>query len=173
MYFYISFLRPPPYQALLTKPFNVTLQIANDLRTELFPHPQDIYSSWILAPKSQTHPTTPSKLTTWRQTNTYKEIPVPLPPGLKEGQRWQLALSVESRTDAHIANLTSSDAVQLPLPVLSLPILFTTQTFPEEKQDRLERIYELPTEDASKGRPSLILQEHNSFDLDKVCPVQF
>jgi hypothetical protein len=35
MYFYLSFLRPPPVSSPVGKPIVFTPQVANDLRTEL------------------------------------------------------------------------------------------------------------------------------------------
>src|SRR5882757_11496043 len=99
MFFYLSFLRPPPLQASHYGIISITPQISNDLRTELFEISQDLYFSWSLQtsqsiPNTNTDITTkPLKLTTWRPSAAYKEIPVPLPPGLRQGQSWRLILT--------------------------------------------------------------------------------
>ncbi|TFY81984.1 hypothetical protein EWM64_g2029 [Hericium alpestre] len=48
MYYYISFLRPPPLQSPLTAPITITPQVSNDLRTEPYPDPIDIFYAWTL-----------------------------------------------------------------------------------------------------------------------------
>lgn len=71
MFFYISFLRPPPTSC--SNAVSITPQIANDLRTELMDGVQDIYYSWLSVATGQE--TKPMKLTTWRgQSSAYKEI---------------------------------------------------------------------------------------------------
>jgi hypothetical protein len=163
MYFYISFLRPPPCIAHPSKPIPITPQISNDLRTELFNGPQDIFYSWISAsdPHSQTNP---RKLTTWRETTAFKEIQVPGPPTCREGQRWQLALTADSKNDGHLVDFVPA-TTRNPFPVFSEPILFSSKTASIRKQENTERVYRLSRNDKDA---SLILREQLSFDLDKV-----
>lgn len=172
MFFYMSFLRPPPLQAPPSAPLVITPQIANDLRTELFTQEQDIFYSW-----SSTSPDTssstgipsitkPQKLTTWRQDSAYKEIKVPLPIGIREGQSYRLALTVHDQGHPHVINLASSSCGPRPLPVLSIPILFTSRGYSSAKQEQVERIYRLVT--PQRGQLFLKVKEQTSFDLDKV-----
>ncbi|KAG7093508.1 hypothetical protein E1B28_007183 [Marasmius oreades] len=176
MFYYISFLRPPPCQALPTSPIRITPQIANDLRTELFDGSQDIYFSWSLAndnsPTSQT--TKPTKLTTWRQENAYKEMTVPLPPKTREGQTWRLILSPTS--DMRIYGIDLEGKVEnlgkQPFSVISKPILFTKFAGKSlGKQEQIERLYRFSMETPSQGVPggevTLRITEQTSFDLDK------
>ncbi|WRT65610.1 uncharacterized protein IL334_002555 [Kwoniella shivajii] len=94
MYWYISFLRPPPVSVSSgTKEITITPQVANDLRTELRYEPTTIYYTWQrLSPTIS--PLTPSKeLTTFiPPQSTYKPISVPLPGNVRIGESWRLGL---------------------------------------------------------------------------------
>src|ERR1700677_166845 len=82
MFFYISFLRTPPYSCLPSSPIVFTPQISNDLRTEPFPTSVDIFYWWISHSSQNTiRLSKPTKLTTWRQENAYKPLQIPQPPG--------------------------------------------------------------------------------------------
>ena len=185
MFFYISFLRPPPLQSALSATIPITPQIANDLRTEHFDGSQDIYYSWSpfpsLSSMTTIHYEQPIKLTTWRQSNAYKEIPVPPPHGVREGQKWRLLLTADalahnSRSSPVAINLNHKNVGKTPFPVMSMPILFTSRAPPKgAKQEQIERVYHLRPvtkgSDRLDGGVSLRLVEQTSFDLDKVCSV--
>ena len=193
MFFYLSFLRPPPLQAPHYGTISITPQISNDLRTEPFEISQDLYFSWSLQTTGQslfnntnTDSTTtkPLKLTTWRPSTAYKEIPVPLPPGVRQGQSWRLIItgSVQShgRSRPDIIDLSSEEIGKLvPFPVMSMPVLFSTTgtKIVSSKQEKIERMYSvrlsgstgmkgIDGEDGSVA--SLKFTEQTSFDLDKV-----
>ena len=190
MFFYISFLRPPPLQSALSANISITPQIANDLRTEHFDGLQDIYYSWsrFQSPSSTTtahyeQHTQLIKLTTWRQSNAYKEIPVPPPHDVREGQQWRLLLTGDacenpnSRPTSPVEiDLNDKSVGKTPFPVMSMPILFTSRapTKKSAKQEQIERVYHLrPTkgsvEHLKGGGVCLRVVEQTSFDLDKVC----
>ncbi|KAF9266770.1 hypothetical protein L218DRAFT_996333 [Marasmius fiardii PR-910] len=175
MFFYISFLRPPPLQTLPSSQIRITPQIANDLRTEPFEGSHDIYFSWSPAnddPHSlQT--TKPTKLTIWRQENAYKEITVPLPPNVREGQKWRLVLSPTSDPRELWIDLQSKEALgKQPFSAISKPILFTKFAGKSSgKQEQIERAYRfsptLDSQDGGSGEVTLRITEQTSFDLDK------
>ncbi|KAI6101337.1 putative methyltransferase-domain-containing protein [Pisolithus sp. B1] len=174
MFYYVSFLRPPPAQASLaqTEHILITPQITNDLRTEYLEDVIDIYYSWSLVPDPR-HQTTsvitrPVKLTSWRTTHAYKEISVPRPQSLRDGQSWQLILSVGTTRKDQVIPLCSDDIGHSPFAVMSMPILFTSRPRKAAKQEEIVRSYLLraPTQDAS---PPVVFNicEQTSFDLDK------
>ncbi|XP_006462055.1 hypothetical protein AGABI2DRAFT_186111 [Agaricus bisporus var. bisporus H97] len=191
MFFYISFLRPPPIQAAPLGTILITPQISNDLRTEPYEASQDIFYSWM--PYPQANPamtsnatvglktTKPAKLTTYRNISAYKEIPVPVPPGVREGQRWQLILSPSAGTTPLRPNYTvdmRSPAVgNVVLPVISMPILFSAKGLKgnAKKQEKIERMYLISSlspsaEEITHGftpTRELKITEQTSFDLDK------
>ncbi|KAJ7668331.1 putative methyltransferase-domain-containing protein, partial [Mycena rosella] len=158
MFFYISFLRPPPTSCANT--LSITPQIANDLRTELFEPDgvQDIYYSWLsLATGAETKPV---KLTTWRgEASAYKEIPVPLPRSAANGA-WRLVLGSSPMSSGVRLDAESP----LPLGVMSMPILLGKPQSSKVKaklQDQIERVY-------SFGEDKRVrITEQTSFDLDK------
>ncbi len=155
MFFYISFLRPPPSTASPSGKLIIVPQIANDLRTEFFDGTQDIFYSWQSPGLPQTSKT---KLTTWRQETTYKELVVPLPGGSREGQTWRLILSAGDTA----VNLTDVKLLgQTPFGVLSMPIKISRLNN-GKKQEQIERVYTLG---ANVG---LKITEQTSYDLDKV-----
>ncbi|KAF9461535.1 putative methyltransferase-domain-containing protein [Collybia nuda] len=170
MFFYISFLRPPPLQAPPFGTIQITPQIANDLRTEPFTGTQDLFYSWSQSPSgSSTHGSTetkPTKLTTWRQANAYKEIPVPVPHGIRDGQTWHLLLQAQGSS---IIDLADGSVGRVPFPVLSMPILFGSRGGRGVgKQEQVERLYQLrPAGGPEAPILSLRITEQTSFDLDK------
>ena len=189
MFFYLSFLRPPPLQAPHYGTISITPQISNDLRTEPFENSQDLYYSWSLQTgqsliNTNTDTTKPLKLTTWRPSTAYKEIPVPLPPGIRQGQCWRLIItgSVQShgRSRPDTIDLSSEEiGKSVPFPVMSMPVLFsTTGTKFVSKQERVERMYSIRLsgstgmrgiEGDEDGSVALLrFTEQTSFDLDKV-----
>ena len=92
--------------------------------------------------------TKPLKLTTWRPSNAYKEIPVPLPPGVRQGQSWRLIItgSVQShgRSRLDTIDLGSEEIGKLvPFAVMSMPVLFSTTgtKVVSSKQEKIERMY--------------------------------
>ncbi|KZT66140.1 hypothetical protein DAEQUDRAFT_696103 [Daedalea quercina L-15889] len=177
MFFYLSFLRPPPSKALLSTAISITPQVANDLRTELYDEPQDIYYAWYIPSGPLVKPnqlpviTKPQKLTTWRHSNAYKELLVPVPSGIKEGQSCYLALTAHAQGYPHIINLGSADVGQCPFPVMSVPILFSSNfpkrkaAVPTNKQENVERIYRIPL--TATDQVFMRVKEQTSFDLDK------
>lgn len=175
MFYYVSFLRPPPTQVPLGLGFSITPQIANDLRTELYSEDQDIFYSWCPCPSpvtlssSPVSITKPTKLTTWRIGNAYREVTVPQPQGVKEGQNFRLVLTTHPQGFPHIVNLSGKTVGQRPFPVVSMPIMFGARNksaSPTAKQEQVERIYRIST--ASDNQVFLAIQEKTSFDLDKV-----
>ncbi|BEJ12764.1 hypothetical protein CspHIS471_0212240 [Cutaneotrichosporon sp. HIS471] len=92
MYWYISFLRPPPVG--LTLPSDgvvITPQVANDLRTELREEPTPISYVWQRVAPPVT--TKPAELTIFDPpASTYRPLTVPLPRTARAGERWRLGL---------------------------------------------------------------------------------
>ncbi|KAJ3827245.1 putative methyltransferase-domain-containing protein [Lentinula raphanica] len=172
MFYYVSFLRPPPLQVLPSSLVIIVPQIANDLRTELYEGSQDIFYSWSLATSGNSiNATKSARLTTWRQTNAYKEIAVPLPPGVRDGQSWRLSLSPEP-LHTPIDFKFGSRLGELPFPVMSMPITFTKNAGNEsKKQESIERHYRLTfardVQRSSEADHTLKIIEQTSFDLDK------
>lgn len=179
MFFYLSFLRPPPLESATFGTILITPQIANDLRTEPFTGTTDIFYSWSqtsgLSSATRDTTTKPVKLTTWRQATAYKEIPVPLPPGAHEGQAWRLLLGARaqggSAAAAEFAAIDLGDHAvgRVPFPVMSVPIQFGARVARKgPKQEQIERVYQLtPGGDGGAG-VALRIVEQTSFDLDKV-----
>lgn len=178
MFYYLSFLRPPPQCAVLSGPVTITPQLANDLRTELLEQTHDIYYSWSLVPTGSSSSdgskfpviTKPRKLTSWRPDNAYKEIRVPAPPNLREGQTYSLVLTTHDQGHPHVINLAGPSCGTRPFPVVSPPILFSSRGRQDAaKQERIQRVYRIP---AMNGQVFLQVTEQTSFDLDKVsCPI--
>ena len=188
MFFYLSFLRPPPLQAPHYGTISITPQISNDLRTEHFENSQDLYFSWSLQTdqslNTDSTPTKPLKLTTWRPSTAYKEIPVPLPPGVRQGQCWRLIITGSSqshgRSHPDTIDLSSEEIGKLvPFPVMSMPVIFSTTgtKFVSSKQEKIERMYSVRLSestgmrgiDSDDGSVALLrFTEQTSFDLDKV-----
>lgn len=171
MFYYISFLRPPPSSSSTPGSISFTPQVANDLRTELFPGTQDIYYAWL---SSAEYPedarVQPRKLMTWSQAVAYKEISVALPPIAQPGQSWRLLLTSSSSTEHASVSLGNVHSTgKAPFPVLSMPIRITPT--PEKnpgKQTQIERMYSA----SFTGDLHFILREQTSFDLDKVIDLR-
>ncbi len=191
MFFYLSFLRPPPIQAPLHGTISITPQISNDLRTEPFNGDQNIYYYWTLESSLGSKPelrpiaTKPTKLTTWRSSAAYKEIPVPVPLSVREGQKWRLALTCQAQghgiDNPTYINLMESDVGLRPFPVMTMPISFSSKMpiggSKQEKQRMIERTYLLPFLTAAPAAQQyerekqvafLTFAERTSYDLDKV-----
>ncbi|KAG6898321.1 hypothetical protein C0992_011913 [Termitomyces sp. T32_za158] len=113
----------------------------------------------------------PSKLTTWRQATAYKEIPVPPPPGVRDGQSWCLILGTRLTTAADeflTIDLSNENVGQDVFPVISMPIHFGPRAAKKgPKQEKIERIYRLQPKDGEDTGITLKLTEQTSFDLDK------
>jgi protein N-lysine methyltransferase METTL21D len=188
MFFYISFLRPPPCQASSDCPFTITPQITNDLRTEPLPDGQGIYYAWHHIPRPEPtsrgktrhtpkpFTTKPQKLTTWRQATAYKDIRVPLlgdHARAHAGGQWRLVLTTEAfdKSEPHCIDIKGDNLGARPFAVMSMSINFILhRPLSLAKQDRIERVYRFPTLDQSDDAQHayLIVQECTSFDLDKV-----
>jgi hypothetical protein len=169
MFYYISFLRPPPTQAALSgEPIFITPQIANDLRTEYYTGVQDIFYSWSLhAPKTSSSVITkPVKLTSWRASTMYKEIPVPPPRNARNGEYWRLILSPGMSRKDQIIFLSDENLGHQPFPVLSDPIFFSSRPSKATKQEQIQRSYALTA--TNRDNPAIFhIIEQTSFDLDK------
>lgn len=202
MFFYVSFLRPPPTRAPLSSPLLITPQISNDLRTEPCEGDHDIFYDWVFVEHGAHGPRTAfaarigpprgtpgnqlgmKKLMTWRNANTYREIPVPVPQGVREGQQWRLALSAVPVGGNGSASSSASSGGgliplngrihldeekfgrRLPLGVSSMPVTFTYASRGAPKQEEIERTYEFkvacaateegqPTASSTNGAPNL------------------
>ncbi|KAH9857281.1 putative methyltransferase-domain-containing protein [Lenzites betulinus] len=174
MFYYVSFLRPPTTQSFPSGSISITPQVSNDLRTEPFDGAQEIYYSWSQTANGASRPepypsiTAPQKLTVWRQSGAYKEMRVPLPPGLRDGQSYRLVLTAHGQGRPHIINLAGTDLGTRPFPVMSMPILFSSRGrggAAVEKQEQIERVYRIPLPEGENG--FLTVREQTSFDLDK------
>lgn len=178
MFFYISFLRPPPLTCSVSGSISITPQIANDLRTAPLDGAQDIYYSWSSPQGASSNSvpfliTKPIKLTTWRQSSAYKELSVPLPPGIRDGQCWRLVMTSCAQGRPHIINVNDPDVGKMPLPVISMPISLHSRhstSLQTGKQEQIERIYTFPL--ISNEIVYLIVREQTSYDLDKVNTTQ-
>ena len=189
MFFYVSFLRPPPTRASLHTPVLITPQVANDLRTEPCYVDQDIFYDWILVDSrpplaKKLEPSTTrkalTKLMTWKNANAYKEITVPLPYGVREGQQWRLVLSaVPSSSSSGVpasAKIPSShiyldeEAIGKwnPLPVYSMPVTFTGNARAVKgapKQEQIERMYEFRILTSSTSGESVVTSRSSGQEL--------
>jgi protein N-lysine methyltransferase METTL21D len=200
MYYYLSFLRTPPAQVSVNAKLYIKPQIANDLRTELFEGIVDISYTWTQEPTANGTLGASTgqlvKLTTWRgSSSAYKDIAVPAPSGVRDGQYWRLILIASSSvsrysSSSRLSSPRLADNTELVLgidddqdkifPVRSMPILFTRHlTTPVNsgggKQDQIERVLSLvPSRTQSEGelwksfRRRIRITEQTSFDLDKV-----
>lgn len=163
MFVYISFLRPPPLFSKPSAPISFTAQITNDLRTELWEAPTDVFYYWA----SQNTRTKNTKLFTWKPDAAYKQLSVNAPPVTPSNRRWTLCLNCRplETTDGTI-NLRVTPTE--PLPVFSIPIHFEHASHKdslinfERKAEGLGRIYTI------EDTVSLLVREKTSFDLDKV-----
>ncbi|TFK71378.1 hypothetical protein BDN72DRAFT_765157 [Pluteus cervinus] len=172
MFYYLSFLRPPPTSCKPNGTISITPEVANDLRTELYEGAQDIYYQWINSSSGLTlgtagqvsSGTRPAKLTTWRQSSAYKELTVPLPSGVKGGQAWSLVLTPSVVVDSspssqqggtrpgYVIDLNDNDLGSRPFPVISMPIFFGLNPTKGDgnpkggtsvKQEKIQRVYQL------------------------------
>jgi hypothetical protein len=173
MFYYISFLRPPPSSST-PGAISFTPQVANDLRTELFPGTQDIYYAWLSSTESlEDTLAKPRKLMTWSQAVAYKEISLALPPNAWPGQSWRLLLSGSASAQHMSISLANAHSTgKEPFPVISMPIKITSK--PDKaptKQTQIERIYGASL--CGFGVLRLLLREQTSFDLDKVIYPSF
>ncbi|PPQ63386.1 hypothetical protein CVT24_005651 [Panaeolus cyanescens] len=165
---------------------SITPQISNDLRTETFDGSQELFYSWTVYPAPNAHPTAtptttkPVKLTTYRSATAYKEIPVQIPAGIRDGQRARLTLmgnaQAAGRTRPDCIDLSEEDIGKVPFPVSSTHIVFGGKGAKgAPKQERIERTYlipwTLPGNDAASESKRVLaplkLVESTSFDLDK------
>ncbi|KAG5638564.1 hypothetical protein H0H81_011910 [Sphagnurus paluster] len=180
MFFYVSFLRPPPLESVTFGSILITPQIANDLRTEPLDTSVDIFYSWVQATNiSASHTvlaqreiaTKPAKLTTWRAATAYKEIPVPLPPGVRDGLAWRLVLATRpaaSLEEFTAVDLFREDTGNQAVPVVSMPIMFNSRAVRKgAKQEHVERVYRLRPKVGDEEEVKLTIKEQTSFDLDK------
>lgn len=181
MFYYVSFLRPPPQNAHIGSAISITPQIANDLRTELLQAPQDIYFAWVTSSsgtediRSSIRSTKVRKLTQWRHENAYRQITVPLPSGARHGQKYRLLLvaGAEDKRKPTAIHLFGSVCDVGPFPVISMPITFSLparSAHASGKQEQVERAYYLTAGDSPI---SIIVREQTSFDLDKVIFIRF
>jgi hypothetical protein len=177
MFFYISFLRPPPLHAPPVGCIHITPQVANDLRTEPFESVLDIFYSWsqfstsLTSCKGSITSKPVKKLTTWRQSSAYKEIPVLLPPEIRDGQSWRLILSAQDGYQPHTIDMKGDALGKMPFPVMSMPILFDSRQskLASAKQEQIERLYKFPIRESESV--FLKVTEQTSFDLDKVSMI--
>lgn len=186
MFYYISFLRPPPLQATATSTEHILImpQISNDLRTEYLDDPIDIYYAWSLHAPHPTSPvvTKPTKLTSWRTSTAYKEIPVPRPPRLNarldptDGPSWRLILTCGTTPNDQVVVLGETATTgNTPFAVTSMPVTFSPRRgntgnkhAPRAtKQERIARSYALRV--PVRDHPIVFdITEQTSFDLGKV-----
>lgn len=168
MFYYISFLRPPPSSSALGS-ISFTPQVSNDLRTELFTGTQDIYYAWLSSTKSlEDTQVKPRKLMEWSRAIAYKEISVALPPIARPGQSWRLLLSGSPSIQHMFISLGNVPSTgRAPFPVISMPVRITSK--PDKspvKQTEIERIYRASF--TGLGDLHFLIREQTSFDLDKV-----
>ncbi|KAI0272752.1 putative methyltransferase-domain-containing protein [Gloeopeniophorella convolvens] len=173
MFFYVSFLRPPPLSGIALSPVVLTPQISNDLRTEPFPDSADIFYWWTArSAQGLVRLSEPAKLTTWRQENAYKSLSV-APPSPRllgpAGTDCCLVLSPLPAVSSAIIDLRDRAVGKLPLPVSSLPIRITPRRNAAApvravKQEAITRTFRLFNGD---DVPLMHIKEMTSFDLDK------
>jgi len=177
MFFYLSFLRPPPREAAPSGTITITPQIANDLRTEPYANESDVYYTWlpVLENSPDAPVPAPKKLTTWRTTNTYKEIAVPLPEQTKVGQRWRLVLTTQKSglddfQQTRNIILGGEDVGSSPFAVVSMPIRIVEHgTISRSRQTQIQRNYHFLIGGELPSVPTILtIQEELSYDLDKV-----
>ncbi|PSR74072.1 hypothetical protein PHLCEN_2v10144 [Hermanssonia centrifuga] len=110
----------------------------------------------------------PVKLTTWRESNAYKEINIPPPQGAREGQAYRLVLTSHDQGYPHVVNFAAASTGERPFPVMSMPIIFGSRhkAFNTTKQEQVERVYRIPG--IGRDQVFLTVKEQTSFDLDKV-----
>jgi hypothetical protein len=187
MFAYIFFLKPPPSSVYRNEDLLLSLQVANDLRTEVSPVPIDIHFCWtrdreiigafrshLLPPLK--HHIGPRKLATWSKASQYKAINVPHPPhppsSATKSAEWKLVLTAAATSNAlqvtAIDLTASSFSWNQPFPILSHPIRFYNAF--KSARDKNETLRHIEYERRYRLAPSLplTLSESMSFDLDKV-----
>lgn len=171
MFWWLSFLRPPPVAVAVdvgvgsNSAVEFIPQITDDLRSEPYPHPIDVYFTWT-TPEFR-HFTEPKKLTTYRPENAHKLVAAPVPVlHQTENTPWIIGLFTLAdggdnddecyRDDgiphpsAMYIRLADSRSLTRILPVFSSPITFTTKSrnnksiAKPQKQDEIQRIYTVP-----------------------------
>ncbi|KAF8322250.1 hypothetical protein DL93DRAFT_2129895 [Clavulina sp. PMI_390] len=184
MFYYISFVRPPTTWAQGT--ISISIQIANDLRTEICPNEHNVYATWLHL--NGTFADAPRKLTTWRPGIENKLLDIPLPLTRRADSAFRLLLSssngrAKGATSApDVISLLDAQFGALPLPVISLPIWIGQDPVlsgskkgkggaKPQKQEQIERKLLLPPRPEGTdalGTPAyLTLREETSYDLDK------
>jgi len=125
-----------------------------------------------------------TKLTTYRSSSAFKEVPVPPPIGVRDGQQWQLVLacSPDATVNPSIDLFDGGIGSGVPFPVISVPILFSSKGQGEKgvlrKQERIQRVYRISNggsggETEGTNPRELIITEQTSFDLDKVRLISY
>ena len=147
MYWYLSFLRAPPNSiSISADSLQITLQIANDLRTEYVPPSTKLSQAGLTLPhRLQYDPTDIAYtwqrvehgvrsgssehggieyLTTWEPPqSTYKPIAISLPPGARAGESYRLALFALSNAGPSNPLIQYARPEPSVVPVWSDPIL--------------------------------------------------
>lgn len=97
----------------------------------------------------------------------YKEIPVPPPRNVRNGEYWRLILSSGTSRKDQVLSLNDENLGRQPFPVLSDPIFFSARSSKVAvKQERIQRSYALIA--INRDHPVIFdIIEQTSFDLDK------
>lgn len=96
----------------------------------------------------------------------YKEIPVPPPRNVRNGEYWRLLLSSGTSRKDQVLSLNDENLGHQPFPVLSDPIFFSARPSKAVKQEQIQRSYMLTA--TNRDRPVIFhIIEQTSFDLDK------
>lgn len=96
----------------------------------------------------------------------YKEIPVPPPRNVRNGEYWRLILSSGTSRKDQVLSLNDESLGRQPFPVLSDPIFFSARPNKAVKQERIQRSYALTA--INRDNPVIFnIIEQTSFDLDK------
>lgn len=178
MFFYLSFLRTPPYSSLQSSSVVFTPRLTNDLRTEPFPTSFDIFYWWISyrdAPDSEPQNviirlSEPAKLTTWRQEIAYKPLQIPTP-ALKiliggaagPGTDCSLVLAPAPIAASSVIDLRDPEIGKAPLPVCSLPIRISTS--PQQQRRRRDGGAATRTSTSTKSsKQEAIIRTFRIFD---------
>lgn len=100
----------------------------------------------------------------------YKEIPVPPPRNVRDGEYWRLVLSSGTSRKDQILSLNDENLGRQPFPVVSDPIFFSARSSKAVKQERIQRSYALTATD--RDHPVIFhIIEQTSFDLDKASQI--
>lgn len=100
----------------------------------------------------------------------YKEIPVPPPRNVRDGEYWRLVLSSGTSRKDQILSLSDENLGRQPFPVVSDPILFSSRSSKAVKQERIQRSYVLTA--TNRDHPVIFhIIEQTSFDLDKASQI--